>query len=312
MERYSPGQKDLITRRSFMKGAAYGSLGLVAGLHKLAPGAATAARQPGAFAAADPLARIVLVREEAAVDAAHAVDSKIVAAMLDRAVMTLAGEEDPLRAWGRYVKREDTVGVKITRCEWMRIHTEQAVVDAVLARLDALGIPKERIHAMDGGLPVKDCTVLINVPSIKVHSLTGIACSIKNYINFSSQPSAYHFNGNTKLAETFLLPDVKGKTRLIIVDALRPYFGPGPQINPLHRWDYKGVMAATDPVAVDTTALKLCEEKRRLFKKGEDWPITPPPRFLAAADTDYKLGTSDPAKIRVEKLGFSGEILIGA
>jgi hypothetical protein len=294
-----------------MKGAAYGSLGLVAGLHKTGLAAAGAMPSARAFAATDPLARIILVRDEAAVDEVHAVNAKLVASMIDRAVMALAGEEDALKAWGHYIKPEDTVGVKITRCEWMRVHTEQAVIDAVLTRLDDLGIPRGRIHAMDGGLPVKDCTVLINVPSIKVHTLIGMACSMKNYINFSPKPSAYHFDGNSKLGELFLLPEVKGKTRLILVDVLRPYFGPGPQINPLHRWDYKGVMAGTDPVAVDTTALALCETKRRLFK-GEVWPITPPPRFLAAADRDYKLGTSDPARIRVEKLGWNKDVLIGA
>ncbi len=294
-----------ITRRSFMKDAACGSLGFVVGLNGLAPGAPSG----GAFAAADPLARVVLVRDEAAVDGAHAVNAQVVAAMIDRAVAALAGENDPVKAWGRYAGAKDTVGVKITRCEWMRVHTDQAVVDAVVARLKDLGVAEGRIHAMDGGLPAKDCTVLINVPSVKVHSLTGMACSIKNYINFSPRASAYHGSGNTKLAETFLLPAVKGKTRLVIVDALRPYFGPGPQINPLHRWDYKGIMAAIDPVAVDTTALKLCEIKRRLFK-GEDWPITPPPRFLEAADKEYKLGTSDPAKIDLEKIGWDKDILI--
>lgn len=305
MAKWRDRQIGMITRRSFMKGAACGSLGFIVGLNRLAPGAPAS----GAFAAADPLARVVLVRDEAAVDGAHAVDAKVVAAMIDEAVTALAGDKDPRKAWGRYVKPEDTVGVKITRCEWMRVHTEQAVVDAVVARLRDLGVPEGHILAMDGGLPAKDCTVLINVPSVKVHSLTGMACSIKNYINLSKRPSAYHAAGNTKLAETFLLPEVKGKTRLVIVDALRPYFGPGPQINPLHRWDYKGVMAATDPVAVDTTALKLCEIKRRLFK-GEDWPITPPPRFLEAADRDYHLGTSDPARIKLEKIGWTKDILL--
>ena len=307
MEKHRSQGKGMITRRSFMKGAACGSLGLVVGLDRFG----SAAPPAGLFAAADPLARVVLVRNEAAVDEAHAVNAKLVAGMVDEAVMALAGEKDPTKAWGRYVKPEDTVGVKITRCEWMRVHTEQAVVDAVVARVRGLGVPEGRIHAMDGGLPAMDCTVLINVPSLKVHSLTGMACAIKNYINFASQPSAYHAAGITKLPETFLLPGVKGKTRLVIVDALRPYFGPGPQINPLHRWDYKGIMAATDPVAVDVTALKLCETKRRLFK-GEDWPITPPPRFLEAADKDYKLGTSDPAKIKLEKIGWTKDILIGA
>ncbi len=300
--------KEVITRRSFMKGAAYGSLGVVAGLRAFGRGEGA---QPGRvpFAASDPLSKLVLVRDELAVNASHTVNPNVVAGMVDRAVAALAGDSDPRKAWSRYIKPDDTVGVKITRCEWMRVHTEQAVVDAVLASLAAIGIPKDRVFVADGGLPVKRCTALIDIPSIKVHTLVGIACSIKNYINLSPKPSSYHGNGNVNLGELFLLPDVKGKTRLIIVDALRPYFGPGPQINPLHRWDYNGILAGTDPVAVDTTALMLCAAKRRLFK-GEDWPISPPPRFLNAADRALKLGTSDPLKIRVEKFGWDKDILL--
>ncbi len=309
MEKRTPERKDLITRRSFMKGAAYGSLGFAAGLHAFGRGAEHG--QAGApFAVADPLARLVLVRDEKAVGESHAVDAAVVAAMVDRAVCGLSGETDPVKAWQYYVSPSDTVGVKVTRCEWMRVHTHEAVSDAVVSGLTRAGVPKDRIHVKDGGLPFKECTVLVNVPTIKVHTLTGMACSMKNYINLSGKASAYHFNGKATLGEIFLLPDIKGKTRLILVDALVPYFGPGPQINPLHQWDYKGIMAGTDPVAVDTTALRLCETKRRLFK-GEPWPITPPPRFIAVADKDLKLGTSDPARIKVDVQGWTGNLLLG-
>ena len=310
MEKRSPERKGLITRRSFMKGAAYGSLGMAAGLHAFGRGAS--AGQAGApFAAVDPLARLVLVRDERAVGEAHAIDAAVVAAMVDRAVCALSGETDAAKAWGRYVKPDDVVGVKVTRCEWMRVHTSEAVIDAVVSGLTRAGVPKDRIHVQDGGLPVKACTALINVPSIKVHTLTGMACSMKNYINLAPKPSAYHADGKSTLGELFFLPDVKGKTRLVLVDALRLYFGPGPQINPLHQWHYKGVFAGTDPVAVDTTALKLCETKRRLFK-GEPWPITPPPRFLAVADKELKIGTSDPGRIKVDILGWDKDLLLGA
>jgi len=53
----------------------------------------------------------------------------------------------------------------------------------------------------------------------------------------------------------------------------------------------------------------FCQVKRNLFK-GEPWPITPPPCFIAAADKTYKLGTSDPAKIKLIRLGWDKEILI--
>jgi len=74
----------------------------------------------------------------------------------------------------------------------MRVHTDQAVIDAVVRRVGEAGVGKDSIHAQDGGLPVAKCTALISVPSVKVHTLTGIAVAMKNYINFSPAPSKYH------------------------------------------------------------------------------------------------------------------------
>jgi len=295
---------DRVTRRDFLRGAAYGSLGLAMGFEGLAR-----AGQGSPFAAEKPLAEVVLVRNEAAVDAGHQVNSVVVAEMLDTAMKTFTGEGDLAKAWQRYFRPQDHVGIKYTRCSWHRIHVNQAVLDAITDRLIMIGVARNRVTANDSGLPVKDCTALINVPSVKVHTLTGIAVSMKNYINLTPHPSSYHYDGSAKLGEAFLLPDVKGKTRLIVVDMLRPYFGPGPQINPLHQWDYKGILVGTDPVAVDTVCLSICQKKRNLFK-GEEWLITPPPCSLATADSVYHLGTSDPTKIKVTHLGWEKELLI--
>ncbi|MGA2610635.1 MAG: DUF362 domain-containing protein [Terriglobia bacterium] len=295
---------DRVTRRDFLRGAAYGSLGLAMGVEGLAR-----AGNGSAFAAENPLTQVVLVRHEAAVDAGHQVNSVVVVEMLDTAMKTFTGESDVAKVWQRYFHPQDNVGIKYTRCSWQRIHVNQAVLDAITDRLIASGVPRSRVVANDFGLPVKDCTALINVPTVKVHTLAGIAVSIKNYINFTGNRSSYHFDGSAKLGETWLLPDVKGKTRLIVVDMLRPYFGPGPQVNPLHQWDYKGILVGTDPVAIDTVCLSICQKKRNLFK-GEEWLISPPPRSLAAADSIYHLGTSDPTKIKLTRLGWENEQLV--
>jgi hypothetical protein len=293
-----------VTRRDFLRGAAYGSLGLAMGLEGLAR-----AGQSSAFAAEKPLTQIVLIRNEAAVDASHRINAAVVAEMLDTAMKAFTGEGAVAKAWQRYFRPQDNVGIKFTRCAWHRIHVNQAVIDAITDRLVASGVAKSRVAANDYGLPVKDCTALVNVPSVKVHALTGIAVSMKNYINFTASPSAYHYDGSVKLGEAWLLPEVKGKTRLIVVDMLRPYFGPGPQINPLHQWDYKAILVGTDPVAIDTVCLSICQKKRNLFK-GEEWLISPPPRSLATADSVYHLGTSDPTKIKLTRLGWEKEQLI--
>jgi hypothetical protein len=299
-----PDKSGRVTRRDFLSGAAYGTLGLAMGVEGLAR-----ADQGPVFAAEQPLAQVVLVRHEAAVDAGHQVNSVVVAEMLDTAMKTFTGENEIARAWQRYFRSQDNVGIKYTRCTWHRIHVNQAVIDAITDRLITSGVARSRITANDSGLPLKDHTALINVPTVKVHSLTGIAVSMKNYINLTAHPSSYHFDGSAKLAEAWLLPEVKGKTRLIVVDMLRPYFGPGPQINPLHQWDYKAILVGTDPVAIDTVCLSICQKKRNLFK-GEEWLITPPPRSLATADSVYHLGTSDPTKIKLTRLGWEKEQLI--
>jgi len=296
-----------VTRRDFIKGAAMGTLGMA--LYGKSGAAFGGPKNPAAsFAAENPQSVAVLIRNEKAIGAGDKVDAAVVQDMVDTALKAFSGEADAAKAWAKYVRAEDTVGVKFTRCDWMRVHTDQAVIDAVVRRVGEAGVGKDRIHAQDGGLPLAKCTALISLPSVKVHTLTGIAVAMKNYINFSPAPSKYHAPA-TSLGEIFLLPDVKGKTRLIVVDFLRPYFGPGPQINPLHRWNYHGILVSNDPVAVDAVCLSICQAKRNLFK-GEPWPITPPPDFIAAADTTYKLGTSDPAKIKLVKLGWDKDILI--
>ncbi|OGD20066.1 MAG: hypothetical protein A2W03_00105 [Candidatus Aminicenantes bacterium RBG_16_63_16] len=298
-----------VTRRDFIKGAALGTLAIaLSGRERdlVAGTGAEPAVRP--FAAQNPQSVVVLVRSEKAVGVDDKIDAAAVQDLIDTAVKELAGEADIVKAWAKFVRPEDTVGVKFTRCSWMRVHTEQPVIDAIVKRVGEAGVAGGKIIAQDEGLPVAKCTALINVPTVKVHTLTGIAVALKNYINFSSKPSSYHAP-STNLGEIYLKPEVKGKTRLIIVDVLRPYFGPGPQINPLHRWNYGGIMVGTDPVAIDTTCLKLCQVKRRLFK-GEDWPISPPADNITAADKTFNLGTSDPAKIKLVKLGWDKDVLI--
>jgi len=300
--------RNVVTRRDFIKGTAYGTLGVALGLKGLERGAG-AAETGEPFAAKNPLSRVVLIRDAAAVDANHEVNPQVVAKMIQAALKTFADGQDMTKFWGKLIRPEDTVGIKFSRCNWTRVPTEQAVIDAVVAQVSKTGVAKERILAADGGLPVDKCTALINVSSIKVHGQTGIAVSIKNYINFTGKESSYHHSGSSKLGEAWQLPQVKGKTKLIVVDALRPYFGPGPQVNPMYRWDYKGILVGTDPVALDTVSLSLCQKKRDLFKK-EPWPISPPPISISTADTEYRLGTSDPRKIKLIRMGWEKDRLV--
>jgi hypothetical protein len=132
---------------------------------------------------------------------------------------------------------------------------------------------------------------------------------IKNYILYSGAPRNYHDHNSAKLGEIWNLPQVKGKTRLILVDALYPVCDKGPQVDPRYRWAYNGLIAGIDPVAVDAVCLKIIQAKREELR-GEPWPLSPPPICVEAADKVYKLGTSDLKNIEIQTIGWDEDLLV--
>jgi hypothetical protein len=144
---------------------------------------------------------------------------------------------------------------------------------------------------------------------LKAHWLTGIGTVLKNYIMFSGRAQDFHTGDSVNLGSIWLLPDVKGKTRLILVDALRPLCDKGPQPDPRYMWDYKGLIAGTDPVAVETVGLQIIMAKRRQLR-GEDWPLSPPALAVGAADEKFGLGTSRMSEITVDRVGWAQDALV--
>jgi hypothetical protein len=289
------------TRRDFLRGTAAGALGASLGLNAL--GAAFAAEP------AEARTTVVLIRDEAALDAENKGSPKVVEAMLDKAVCRLAGKDDPVGAWKTYLRPDDTVGIKTTV---YMISTSDEAIAAVRAGAKKAGVPDERILVGDRGASpgkAKPVTALINVPSLKAHHMSGIGCAIKNYIVYHANPASMHPDSCSELGAAWQVPAIKGKTRLIVVDALLPMFDKGPQVTPKYRWPYRGLLVGTDPVAVDTVCLRIVQAKRDAYK-GEPWPVSPPPKSIAVADTKYHLGTSDPAKIHLVKMGWDRDVLV--
>lgn len=283
-----------ITRRDLVFGAAYGTIAVLIGLRE---GEGSEPKQ-------SQESMVVIIRDEKALNEKKEADIEVLRQMLDQAIIKVSGEKKAENGWRILFNQKDFVGIKYTHCGWMRVHTHLELVEAVKGRLKDIGIGEDSIVAKDQGLPFEKCTALINMPSIKAHPLTGIAVSLKNYINFNrGKESTYHHGGSANLGEIWKMPGVQGKTRMVIVDALTPYFGPGPQIDPRYYWDFRGIVVGKDPVAVDTVCLKMVQERRNAFK-GESWPLSPPPISIEEADKKYELGTSDPEKIIVIRLGW--------
>lgn len=289
-------KKRLITRRDFMRGTVGMALGASLFGAERVWGTEKKAR----------LSLVTVVRDEKVMDITGSnIDTKILRKMLDQMVVHTTGEKNIQDAWMRIVKPEDTVGIVPSR-----IHQELfAVLEASL--VDA-NIPKNKIIDAQG-LPsfskVETCTALISLPALKSHLATGIGTVMKNYILFSGRPAWYHGQNSAKLGEIWHLPKVKGKTRLVIVNALHPLCCGGPQVDPRYRWAYNGLIAGTDPVAVEAVGLHILEEKRAALR-GRPWPISPPPICLEAADKIYKLGTSKLEEIKINLVGWQKDHLL--
>ncbi len=285
-----------VTRRDFMRGTVGAALGVA-----VAGGEGEASLRPGRSS------RVVLVRDEQALDASHAVNTAVLVRMLGELASKVTGKPTPADAWRALVKPEDVVGLVATK-HLNPTHAE--LLEAVRSALTAAGVSADRVRMAQGGPDVADpCTVLIALPALKAHWLTGIGTVLKNYIRFSGAPSDYHDANSVKLGEIWLRPQVKGKTRLVVVDALRPLCDKGPQVDPRYLWDYKGLVGGTDPVAVETVCLKILSEKRRALR-GEPWPLSPPPLCVAAADETYGLGTSRWGEITLERAGWAADAMV--
>ncbi len=292
-----------VTRRHFMRetaGTAAAVGASLVGLDHLEALGRQAPRPPRAAA-------VTVVRDRLALAASHDVDRAVLARMVSDTVMRTTGTQTPKAAWQALVKPTDVVGLVSTN-HLNPTHPE--IVDVVRQSLVDAGVPERNVVSGNGRIDAaRRCTALIALPALKAHWLTGIGTVLKNYILFSGNPSRYHDANNAGLGEIWNLPDVKGKTRLVLVDALRPLCDKGPQVDPRYLWDYKGLIAGTDPVAVETIALAIILEKRQQLR-GEPWPLSPPPLCVTAADQVYGLGTSRRSEIKLNVVGWEEAVLL--
>jgi hypothetical protein len=250
---------------------------------------------------------VTIVRDKKAMDAGKNVNTDVLKKMLEQTLIQFTGEKSAKDAWLSLVKPSDKIGLVPTP-HLNKTHDE--VVDAVKNSLIDSGIPEGNItNAQGGPEKPKACTALIGLPGLKAHWLTGIGTVLKLYIMYSGSPRSYHAQNNAKLGEIWNLPFVKGKTKLVLVDALHPLCDKGPQPDPRYKWAYNGLMAAADPVALETVCLKIIMNKREELK-GKPWPISPPPLCIEAADKEYGLGTSNPENIKIETFGWKEGLLL--
>jgi hypothetical protein len=292
-------RKGDFTRREFISLAALGGAAML-------PWRASAAQ------AASFRTRVALVRDPAVLDDKGAPRRDVVLKMLDDAVASLTGTKGD-EGWMTFLKPSDVVGIKSN--VWKYLPTTEAVESALRQRVLGAGVKAQDVAVDDRGVrgnPVfQRATALINARPMRTHHWSGVGSLIKNYIMFAPIPLAWHGDSCADLAGIWNLPIVKGKTRLNVLVMFTPQFhGVGPHsFNPKYVWNYHGLIAGFDPVACDSTGLRIIEAKRREFF-GEDRPLAPPAKHIVLADVRHHLGTADPAKIEIVRMGYDKDALI--
>lgn len=289
-----------ISRRDFIWGTAAAVLGTSAafGRNTAAPAKKT---------------RVVLIRHPDALDANSAFNEPVIQQMLDEAVSKLLDVSDPVEAFKRLVKPEDIVGIKTN--VWSFLPTPAPVEKSIKRRVLDAGVQEKNIglddHTVRTNPLFVKATALINARPVRTHYLAGMSGCLKNYIMFAESQPAYHPDSCAALGSLFLLPQVKGKTRLNVLCALTPQFhGRGPHnFSRRYVWNYKGLIVGQDPVAVDSVGLRLIMAKRRK-ELGPAQEIPPVPKHIQLADTKYGIGTADPEKIELVKLGWLDDVMI--
>jgi uncharacterized protein (DUF362 family) len=142
-------------------------------------------------------------------------------------------------------------------------------------------------------------TALINVPMVKDHRIAGITCAMKNHYGSIFVPDDLHKNQcDPYIAELNAAPVVREKTRLILVDGLRALFNGGPRDHEQYRWRLNTIIAGTDPVAIDTLAGKIIDEKR----DDKDMPPQMPKAHYIQSAAKLGLGTNDLTQIDLKEI----------
>ncbi len=283
--------KDSITRRDFLKG----TVG-VAGLALYGAPVLAAAESKGAKSI------VAIARSSQALTDDLQVNTAAATEILRTSVAQAAGTASAEEAWKKLFRPTDIVGIVTSKAV---NPTHMEIVDLVKADLKAIGVPEDNFRLPQKNIDMaKECSALIALPALKAHWLTGIGTVLKLYIMYSGKASSYHNEDSAKLGEIWNLDFIKGKTKLTLIDALQVTCDKGPQVDPRYRWTYGGIIASTDPVAAEAVGLKIVQTKRDEIK-GEPWPLSPAPVCVEAADRQYRLGTSDFAKIEIKKSGWN-------
>lgn len=287
----------------------------------------------GLVAADAPAAktRVVLARNPKAIDGRDQCNAAEATRLFDRALLDLTGAASAAEAWKALgVVPGDTVAIKVNCNNWTVSLSPKPELLAALCRSLQTVVPADRIIIFDndagtmresgivqnrlagarvmvtgqGGydgvqrltnILVHDATKIVNLASMKTVDEKDLIVSLllKNHIGSLVPEDMPKCHGDHDfLAGVGARPAIRDKTVLNMVTGLRASYRRGVP------WYWAGIVLGRDPLAVETAAIGVINEKR----KAEGLAALPPPRYLAVAEEKYKLGTCDPQRIEMVKI----------
>lgn len=144
----------------------------------------------------------------------------------------------------------------------------------------------------------KICNVMVNMPPLRTFKFkehTGVGNAIMNMygaveITDSNTQALYGNDCNPGAAEIYSINSIKNKTKLVLCDAIYPLYNGGPSEDKRYHWNYNGIIAGFDPVAVDIVAQGIIQKYR---EKAIPEALPLRSDYLdVCADAKYRLGTA--------------------
>jgi len=216
--------------------------------------------------------------------------------MFNTGVRKLSGEDDLALAWRHFIHDDDVVALKFTCVGSHKLGTNRDVAAALLQSLYQAGFKPQNFMLVGlaelpdeakGTRPYSygwqkedidfgsdrdhlaqwlgEVTAIINIPSLMDDNIIGLRGSLANLTwPLLKKPARLYKNrGDPFVPEIYELPQVRGKIRLHIANALRILYHGGPEFKAQYVEDLGSLIVSTDPVALDRVALELIRRLRR-------------------------------------------------
>lgn len=259
------------------------------------------------------------------------VDFDVIERVLDDLMRSVTGK-GPNEAWRQFFSPSDTIGIMISTGAYP---VQVATVEVLVDRLVKSGFAPQRIIVFGGderevfsagfsisrdpgGVRVlgtesegyrggisrivsEYCDAIINVASLRADPELGMAGCVANTL--AAVPNVKRVAARQQ-PET--LPGiaahaaVRRKIRLNLLEAYLPLLEMAGQTRTT--WQYKGLLAGTDMVAVDTVGWRILQAGGKA-SKGDDWPLSPEPEYLRVAYEKHQLGQSQDDQISIALSG---------